>query len=972
MAENRQMLSCSRCGATVAPGALRGLCPRCLMALNLTAQTEVPGDAPDPPGTGLIQPPPSPAPSPEEIAKLFPQFEILECLGRGGMGAIYKARQPKLDRFVALKILLPERQHDRQFAERFAREARALARLNHPDIVAVHDFGEAGGYPYLVMEYVDGLSLQQLLQRGKLDAERALTIVPKVCEALQFAHLQGIVHRDIKPENILVDKQGQVKIADFGIAKILVPGAQDLSLTGGKDVVGTPHYMAPEQIEQPANVDHRADLFSLGVVFYEMLTGELPLGKFRPPSQKVALDVRLDEIVLRALEKEPDRRYQHARELRTDVETIATNYHRAESSPGLRENRRRSAHHRWGWAAAVMLSAAAFWAVWFQHGAAPSPEDIRFPADAGVVDVTQPPYSAKGDGKTDATTAIQQALTDFRARHAIIYLPNGTYLVSDTLRWGQGQDSGSLCKFTTLQGQSQDRTIIQLKNGCGEFRDPTSPQPVIWTGPNGAERYRNSVRNLTVDTGTNNPGAIGVQFNANQGCLRDVVIRSDDGQGVTGLDMAFSDDIGPLLVKNLTVRGFNVGIHTKGVLNSQTLEHITLEDQAQVGFLNEGQSVSIRDLTTTGRVPAFRNDGDVGLAVIVDAKLDGREDAREHAAILNRSGLLVRNLSVRGFGLSIAQHGTEPTNVAGPVVKEWASRRVPRCPPSLNLPVKETPEVPWDDLTEWANAVAFGARALTSGDDSSAIQRAIDSGKSTVYLPRGEYTLRQSVQLRGKVRRFIGCEALLHIELPVRGDPAVVLAAGEAPIVVVERLLPVFGENASESPFIDNRSARTLVLRDSGCGDSEFTGRGELFLENVDGRMGFHGQRVWARQFSQRTSDEMPPDQRSHVRNEGGRLWILGEKPIGPGTVLTTTRGGRTEVLGGLLYSSAAASDQPDPAFVVEEGALSVSINEVNYAHSSYPVLVRRITNGEPADLLVPEQARGGVNASLIPLFTTE
>ena len=243
------------------------------------------------------------------------------------MGAVYKARQPKLDRFVALKILLRRHEDgkgDVAFAQRFAREARALARLNHPNIVAVYDYGEAGGYPFLVMEYVEGLTLRQLLQHGKLAPEEALAIVPKICEALQFAHQKGIVHRDIKPENILLDKAGQVKITDFGIAKVIRPGAPDRSLTGAKDVVGTPHYMAPEQIEEPAKVDHRADIYSLGVVFYEMLTGELPLGKFQPPSKKVQVDVRLDEVVLRALAKEPERRYQQASEVKTAVETIAT------------------------------------------------------------------------------------------------------------------------------------------------------------------------------------------------------------------------------------------------------------------------------------------------------------------------------------------------------------------------------------------------------------------------------------------------------------------------------------------------------------------------------------------------------------------------------------------------------------------------------------------------------------------------
>jgi len=225
---------------------------------------------------------------------------------------------------VALKILSPEKQNDPQFAERFEREARALAWLTHPNIVTVYDFGETQGNYYLLMEFLDGMTLRQLLRARKLASTEALAIVPQICQALQYAHEQGIIHRDIKPENILLDKKGQVKIADFGIAKLLDQAPQDISLTGAKNVVGTPHYMAPEQIEKPQTVDHRADIYSLGVVFYEMLTGELPLGNFQPPSQKIQIDVRLDEVVLRALEKEPERRYQQAGEVKTAVQTIAS------------------------------------------------------------------------------------------------------------------------------------------------------------------------------------------------------------------------------------------------------------------------------------------------------------------------------------------------------------------------------------------------------------------------------------------------------------------------------------------------------------------------------------------------------------------------------------------------------------------------------------------------------------------------
>jgi len=313
---------CPHCGKSVQTTALRGICPECMLKAGLAAETGEVG----PDGAAVARPPSQLPPKVEEITPHFPQLEILEPLGRGGMGAVYKARQPKLDRFVALKILSRSRESgitDTEFAARFQQEARALARLNHPDIVAVYDFGEAGGYPYLLMEYVDGLTLRQLLQTKRISPEEALTIVPKICEALQFAHDRGIVHRDIKPENILLDKQGRVKIADFGIAKILGTDAARGNLTGAKDVIGTPHYMAPEQVEKPTKVDHRADIYSLGVVFYEMLTGELPLGKFQVPSKKVQLDVRLDEVVLHALEKEPERRYQHAGEVKSDVETIA-------------------------------------------------------------------------------------------------------------------------------------------------------------------------------------------------------------------------------------------------------------------------------------------------------------------------------------------------------------------------------------------------------------------------------------------------------------------------------------------------------------------------------------------------------------------------------------------------------------------------------------------------------------------------
>lgn len=258
------------------------------------------------------------------LSELFPELEILELLGAGGMGAVYKARQKGLDRMVALKILPEEFAHDVKFALRFTREARTLAKLNHPNIVSLFEFGKQQDTYYFLMEFVDGSTLRDVVAAGQLSPEHALAIVPELCDALQFAHNKGVIHRDIKPENILMAADGSVKIADFGLSRILGNDTQPTALTRTHQVMGTPRYMAPEQFEGARGVDHRADIYSLGVVFYEMLTGELPIGRFAVPSQKVAIDVRLDEVVLRTLEKEPQRRYQHASQIKSDVQTIAS------------------------------------------------------------------------------------------------------------------------------------------------------------------------------------------------------------------------------------------------------------------------------------------------------------------------------------------------------------------------------------------------------------------------------------------------------------------------------------------------------------------------------------------------------------------------------------------------------------------------------------------------------------------------
>jgi len=258
-------------------------------------------------------------PEPHEIAPLFPGFEILEIIGRGGMGAVYKARQPALDRFVAIKLLPPEAAADHGFAERFRNEARILARLQHPNIIAIHETGQTtDAHLYIVMEYVKGCDLAEVLTRGPLPPTRAIEIARAICDALEVAHRQGVVHRDIKPANVLISEEGAVKVADFGVARLRAE-ADETQLTYTGLAVGTPDYMAPEQ-RLGGKVGEQADLFSLGVLLYEMLTGEVPRGALQPPSRKSPTCGHLDPVLEKAMQADPSRRQRNAAELRAGLD----------------------------------------------------------------------------------------------------------------------------------------------------------------------------------------------------------------------------------------------------------------------------------------------------------------------------------------------------------------------------------------------------------------------------------------------------------------------------------------------------------------------------------------------------------------------------------------------------------------------------------------------------------------------------
>lgn len=302
---------CTQCGAEQPADGTNGLCPACLMA-----------EAMKPSGPKKPWEPPSA----EDLAKLLPQYEITRMLGRGGMGAVYQGTQKSLDRTVAIKILSHDLESgDASFAERFKNEARAMAKLTHPGIVAVYDSGEtADGLLYIVMEFIEGTDVARMMAKDKrLHSEHAMAITAHVCDALAYAHDRGIIHRDIKPANIMVGYDGVVKVADFGLAKISQEGKTGLTQSGM--AMGTLYYMAPEALTLGTGVDQRADIYAVGVMLYQMLTGKLPQGLFELPSLQVpGLDPRYDGIIGKALREDRNLRYPRTQDMRHDLDAILT------------------------------------------------------------------------------------------------------------------------------------------------------------------------------------------------------------------------------------------------------------------------------------------------------------------------------------------------------------------------------------------------------------------------------------------------------------------------------------------------------------------------------------------------------------------------------------------------------------------------------------------------------------------------
>lgn len=569
----------------------------------------------------------------------------------------------------------------------------------------------------------------------------------------------------------------------------------------------------------------------------------------------------------------------------------------------------------------------------------------RFPPDSGVLNVHD--FGAKGDGHSDDTAALVAAIDaagpDTRAffwRTRVVYLPSGTYQVSRSLvrRYSDGRFGSGMI----LIGESETRTVIKLVDNAPGFSDASKPRGIITTTAKlldgsptsggkdythkgeGNDAYENFIENLTVDAGAGNPGAVGIDYLANNiGAIRDVRVIAPTGDGAIGIAMQRKWP-GPALLQRVAVQGFDVGIAVSNTEYGVTLEHVNLRGQRRIGLANDGNSIAGADVTIDSRGTAIANTAPGGLISLSNSVLRrGSEDAE---AVTNSGTIVARGVTLDGF--------TPASEVVSPLVGVWQGQRWQPKDPRLDPALLDAPPAPPDSVDHWVNVLHYTATrppATTKQpqDITEALRRAMATGASTIYLPYGRYTISDGITIPSTLRRIVGMNASLTVT-PDR-KPEFARDAGMLQInqpgqpLLVERLafdMTDLGDQLA----VGLTAQRDVTLRDVVTAGTSLLDRspggGRVFIEDVCcGRLHIAGPApVFARQLDTEGGD-------TRILNQGSPLVILGLKTEGDCTVLDTREGGRSSILGGLLYIVADADPQV-PAFRSTDATLEATFVE--------------------------------------------
>lgn len=619
----------------------------------------------------------------------------------------------------------------------------------------------------------------------------------------------------------------------------------------------------------------------------------------------------------------------------------------------------------------VRLSRGALGPAQFLRARADAIEGVSFasdqrivPKDAGCFDVKEH-FGAAGDGTTDDTAAFNAAFAHLASKVPLAYstlvIPPGEYLISGRLHCS---------RFIDVKGAGPGKTVLRLKDGT--FTNAETPEPVLrmssTAGAPGSHPWVNGssisiyLDGLTIDTGKGNPGAKALEYHSNNlGRLENVVLKSGDGAGVIGLDLTHHD-VGPALVKHVTVEGFDIGVGIRYQEYSHTFEHLTLKGQKVAGIRNQGNILAIRGLKSVNSVPAIVSDGANSMIVLLDSQLAGGAD--DQPAIRADGGLYCLRVATAGYGRALVKkildretkQSTEQT-VAGPDFQEYVGDRIVhgfgKAPGALKLTIEETPEPLVFPVSEWVNVAGF-AQHKQGSDWSPAVQAAIESGAKVLYFPRNErFEFHTSIRLHAPLERIVGLGGEINWHESVWKNPGKFEQtdpdAAPPPLLIYDEMNPdhVLVLDRLGCQHIRHESPATLVLRSSSPGRYS-TGRagGRLFAEDVGGADWHfdHPQQVWVRQWNPESHSAGPC-----IHSQGATIWSLGFKTEYESQKWLAEKGAQTEILGGFIYPIGEIPANR-PIFENRDSAMSLIYGASVY-QSNHKIHIRDIRGSETREI---------------------